>query len=96
MKTERVKKPKKGFMDGYKTYDTSEGFGSPEQWKEAFEIRMNFCSLTLCDKQKNGDILTILHEAFKLKDKGSLQKAYHKLMKQYHPDLVGDNTEKHS
>jgi len=29
---------KKGFMDGYKTYDTSEGFGSSWEWKRSFYI----------------------------------------------------------
>ena len=30
-------KPKRGFMDGYRTYDTSQGFGSVEDWMRAAE-----------------------------------------------------------
>ena len=30
----KEKKPKKGFLDGYKTYDTSQGFGSIKDWRE--------------------------------------------------------------
>lgn len=32
---------KKGFLDGYKTYDTSEGFGNPRKWREGFKARMS-------------------------------------------------------
>lgn len=31
---------KKGFLDGYKEYDTSNGFGSPAEWKSAFAAAM--------------------------------------------------------
>ena len=37
----KTKKQKKGFLDGYKTYDPSiEGYGNPEKWKHAFNQRM--------------------------------------------------------
>jgi DnaJ-class molecular chaperone len=33
--------PKKGFLDGYRTYDPEkEGYGSPEKWRAAFRHRM--------------------------------------------------------
>ena len=36
-------KPKKGFMDGYKTYDpATEGYGDATQWKQAFNQRMGY------------------------------------------------------
>jgi len=36
-------KEKKGFLEGYKTYDPKvEGYGSPSQWKSSFNKRMNF------------------------------------------------------
>ena len=38
----RVKKPKKPFMSGYKTYDTSNGFGTREEWTDAFFVRLGF------------------------------------------------------
>jgi hypothetical protein len=39
----KPKKPKKNFKDvfkRYKTYDTSEGFGSVSDWNKAFKYRM--------------------------------------------------------
>ena len=34
-------KPKRGFLDGYKTYDPStEGYGSPLEWRDAFFERL--------------------------------------------------------
>jgi len=34
---------KRGFMDGYKTYDIkSEGYGDSSQWKDAFNERMGY------------------------------------------------------
>lgn len=34
------KKAKRGFLDGYKTYDDSAGNGSPDEWRGAFGRRM--------------------------------------------------------
>ena len=31
---------KKGFADGYRTYDTSNGYGSAKQWRRTFSERM--------------------------------------------------------
>ena len=31
----------KGFMDGYRTYDTSEGYGSAWEWKKSFHQRVS-------------------------------------------------------
>jgi len=33
-------KTKRGFLDGYKTYDTSYGYGSTNEWRKAFATRM--------------------------------------------------------
>lgn len=33
-------KKKRGFLDGYKTYDTSNGFGNESEWKDSFYERM--------------------------------------------------------
>jgi hypothetical protein len=33
---------KMGFTDGYEKYDTSNGFGTPQEWREAFYERMGF------------------------------------------------------
>ena len=32
---------KKGFLDGYDTYDPSNGFGNSRKWREAFNQRMS-------------------------------------------------------
>ncbi len=78
------KKPKKGFLDGYKTYDTSEGFGSPSQWQEAFNKRMSMeDAVKLLDKDE--DPYTILGVAmgstFEL-----IKKAFRKVAMKFHPD----------
>lgn len=88
----KVKKKKKsnGFLDGYDTYDTSNGFGTPESWKKAFEQRMNYKVLTTKEKEDNKSVVKGLYKATTADE---LKKVYRKLMKIYHPDIAGD-TEK--
>jgi DnaJ-domain-containing protein 1 len=81
---------KKGFLEGYKTYDTSHGFGSSSQWKSAFEERMNLGVV------KNSDRLQYKHiveKLFSIKNADELKKAYYKLMMIHHPDKAGDTDE---
>ena len=80
----------KGFMDKYKTYDTSKGFGSPSQWQSAFESRMNFKVLDLDDRTKHSGIAGPLYDA---KTEAELKTTYRKLMMAYHPDRNGDTEE---
>jgi len=82
---------KKGFLDGYKTYDTSKGFGSVDDWKAAFEKRLNFKVLTEQDKTLNKSIVDSLYKVSN--DFFELRKVYRQLMKQYHPDVAGDTEE---
>jgi len=86
----KEKKPKKGFLDGYKTYDTSQGFGSIKDWREAFERRMNFHNITAAEKESNKSIVQSLLDA---KDYFALRNAYRDLMKRYHPDIAGNTVE---
>ena len=89
----KVKK-KRGILDGYKTYDTSNGFGSPDQWKSAFEERMNLVTLTDSDVTKLKSVVDSLYDC---KNEEALKKEYRRLMFLYHPDKVGeseDNTKK--
>ena len=55
-------KAKKGFLDGYKTYDTSNGFGDESQWKEAFNQRMGYGEAKTI--LSNDDPYSILEIAF--------------------------------
>jgi DnaJ-class molecular chaperone len=72
----------KGFME-YKTYDTSEGFGSTFDWKRNFYKRMS--------KEEAQEILdedspyTILGLRFGV-TKEQIKQAYRKLAVKFHPD----------
>jgi DnaJ-domain-containing protein 1 len=87
-------KAKKGFMDGYKTYNPEvEGYGNEDQWNAAFKHRMGW------DEAKtilnNDDAYSILGIVF-----GStfaeIKSAFRKMAMKYHPDRNPgvDTTEK--
>ena len=87
-----TKKPKKGFLDGYKTYDPSkEGFGSPAQWREAFYERLGF--------EKAQEVLGDENPYFVLGFASEnvtwpeIQQAYRDLAKKWHPDMNKGNEE---
>lgn len=88
----KEKKSKRGFLEGYKTYDTSNGFGLVDDWKRAFEKRFNFVSVTIQQKAEKEDIVKSLYDA---KDFFELRKAYRELMMRYHPDVAGETEENH-
>lgn len=85
MVKEKNKKKKKSFADifsKYKTYDASEGFGDTEDWKNSFKKRMG-------DEKKEPEI-----KYFNGCDTSKkLTVRYRELMKQYHPDRVGNTEE---
>ena len=77
---------KKGFLDGYKTYDTADGFGSAKKWRRSFYERI--------DKQDAEDILKDTEQSpFEIlglsagAGKAEIKKAFRKLLKQWHPDV---------
>jgi len=80
-------------LSKYKTYDTSNGFGSPEEWKANFSGRKEYFEFTM----KNVDEFSEKKELKQCKDLKELNKQFRKLMLFHHPDIAGDtkeNTEK--
>ena len=78
-------KKKKGFLDGYKTYDTSNGFGNAKKWREAFSQRMN--------KEEAKEILEKTSETpYSIlgispnASSSEIKKAYRKKIQEWHPD----------
>lgn len=80
----------KGFTEGYKTYDTSKGYGNTEQWQNSFEQRMNYKVLSNKDQDTNKWIVEPLYNCA---TQNELKLAYYKLMFKYHPDKAGDTEE---
>lgn len=78
-------KQKKGFTEGYKTYDTSNGYGSPEDWRKALKDRIN-------QNEEGDEDYKLLDVLQNVSDK-SLKMAYRKKMRQWHPDNNPDNIE---
>lgn len=76
---------KKRFLEGYETYDTSNGYGNPDQWRSAFQQRMNKQTAASFFKNKAEDphtILGVLVDA----DPITIKAAFRNLIMQWHPD----------
>ena len=75
---------KKGFMDGYKTYDPDEeGYGNSSQWKQAFNYRMGFDEAkNILSNDNPYSILGILKGA----SLSEIKKAYYRMAMKWHPD----------
>jgi len=78
-----TKKAKKGFLDGYKTYDTSDGFGDESQWRSAFNARMGFEEAkTILSDDDPYSILGIASGA----SFAEIKKAFREMAMNWHPD----------
>jgi DnaJ-class molecular chaperone len=84
----KTNKPKKGFCDGYKTYDPEvEGYGDAAQWKKAFNQRMGYEEAkTILSDEDPYTILEILPGA----SLTEIKKAYRRLAMKWHPDKNKD------
>ena len=75
----------KGFLDGYKTYDTSKGFGSTKKWKASFNARMNSDEakeILAAESDTPHQILGVSNSA----SKEEIKKAFRALISEWHPD----------
>ena len=73
-------------FERYKTYDNSEGHGSVQQWRSAFNTKMN---LEEAKKFLQDDPFQILGLT-ELPNLINLKNIYSKLMLENHPDRGGD------
>jgi len=84
-------KKKRGFCDGYKTYDTSQGFGSSDQWRSAFFERMGVeKAMEALGEQ---DPLKLLGINTPNATWEQIAKAYRQMAIKYHPDRNPGNNE---
>jgi DnaJ-class molecular chaperone len=77
-------KPKRGFCDGYKTYDpTVEGYGDANQWQQAFNQRMGYDEAkNILSDENPYTILEILVGA----SLAEIKTQYRKMAMKWHPD----------
>jgi len=82
----------KHFLDGYEKYDTTGGFGSPQQWRAAFRERMTREQAEVILKGQEltpYEILGVSKEA----TRDQIKAARNALIKRWHPDLNPQNIE---
>ena len=95
-------KPKKGFLDGYKTYDPQvEGYGDAASWRSEFKWRMGLDAAREAVGSKSplailfGEFLPTGWSARTFADQWTeIKSQYRTLAKQFHPDKPTGNEEK--
>lgn len=76
---------KRGILDGYKTYDTSGGFGNPDKWRKTFKDRMTegeAQELLQHQTQTPYQILGLPDRA----SQAEIKAAFRRLITEWHPD----------
>jgi DnaJ-domain-containing protein 1 len=76
---------KKGFLEGYKTYDTSNGYGDPGKWRDSFRTRMNAdeAKAILASTNESPHFILGVSTSASLSE---IKSAYRTKMKEWHPD----------
>jgi hypothetical protein len=79
---------KKGFLDGYKTYNPkTEGYGNEREWRQTFAARMGFDEAQeILRGVKDKTPLGILGLSGK-PAWNEIRSAYRKMARQFHPDV---------
>lgn len=75
----------KGFLDGYKTYDTSKGYGSAKDWQQLFRQRMSKQDAEQILQAQPETPYSILGIA-KNATQPQIKKAFRQLITEWHPD----------
>lgn len=84
---------KRSFTEGYKTYDTSHGYGNRANWEQSFQQRLS--------GEEAAEILSAQHKTPReILGVGAgatlaeIKKAFRKLIHQWHPDKNPDQQER--
>jgi len=83
--TTKPPKKKKGFLEGYRTYDATQGFGSVNEWRNLWERMSGSQAKAIL---QDGDPLIILGLS-SLPTEKELDRVFRKLMLTNHPDKGG-------
>lgn len=81
---------KKNFTDGYKTYDTSKGYGDADQWRQSFRAAMSREEAAgILQEESPYTILSIGANA----TEAEIKKAFRIRIAEWHPDKNPDRLE---